>query len=56
MLGLGEKLGIDLQGEASGTVPTPEWKLKNIGEQWYLGDTYHYGIGQGYLIDNAFAG
>jgi penicillin-binding protein 2 len=48
--GLGEKLGIDLQGEASGTVPTPEWKLKNIGEQWYLGDTYHYGIGQGYLL------
>jgi penicillin-binding protein 2 len=48
--GLGAKLGIDLQGEASGIVPTPEWKLKNIGEQWYLGDTYHYGIGQGYLL------
>jgi penicillin-binding protein 2 len=48
--GLGERLGIDLQGEAMGTVPTPEWKLKNVGEQWYLGDTYHYGIGQGYLL------
>lgn len=48
--GLGEKLGIDLQGEEAGIVPTPEWKLKNIGEQWYLGDTYHYGIGQGYLL------
>jgi penicillin-binding protein 2 len=48
--GLGTKLGIDLQGEASGLVPTPEWKLKNIGEQWYLGDTYHYGIGQGFLL------
>ena len=48
--GLGEKLGIDLAGESSGNVPTPEWKLKNIGEQWYLGDTYHYGIGQGYLL------
>ena len=23
---------------------------KNIGEQWYLGDTYHMGIGQGYLL------
>jgi penicillin-binding protein 2 len=48
--GLDEKLGIDLAGEQSGTVPTPEWKLRNIGEQWYLGDTYHYGIGQGYLL------
>jgi len=48
--GLGEPLGIDLQGESAGTVPTQNWKLKNIGEQWYLGDTYHYGIGQGYLL------
>ena len=48
--GLNAQLGIDLAGEASGTVPTPQWKLKNIGEQWYLGDTYHYGIGQGYLL------
>ncbi len=48
--GLGEKLGIDLAGEQTGVVPTPAWKLKNIGEQWYLGDTYHYGIGQGYLL------
>jgi len=48
--GLGEKLGIDLAGEQPGTVPTPEWKLINIDEQWYLGDTYHYGIGQGYLL------
>jgi penicillin-binding protein 2 len=48
--GLGELLGIDLAGEASGLVPTPEWKQKTIGEQWYLGDTYHYGIGQGFLL------
>lgn len=48
--GLGERLGIDLQGELPGTVPTSNWKLKNIGEPWYLGDTYHYGIGQGFLL------
>ncbi|MCL5970070.1 MAG: penicillin-binding transpeptidase domain-containing protein, partial [Patescibacteria group bacterium] len=48
--GLGAKLGIDLKGEAKGTVPSNEWKKKVIGEQWYLGDTYHYGIGQGYLL------
>ncbi|MCL5090888.1 MAG: penicillin-binding transpeptidase domain-containing protein [Patescibacteria group bacterium] len=48
--GLGEKSGIDLEGEAKGTVPSDAWKKKVIGEQWYLGDTYHYGIGQGYLL------
>lgn len=48
--GLGKPLGIDLQGESAGLVPTPQWKLKTIGQPWYLGDTYHYGIGQGYLL------
>ncbi|MDO8686910.1 MAG: penicillin-binding transpeptidase domain-containing protein, partial [Candidatus Berkelbacteria bacterium] len=48
--GLGQKTGIDLGGEVSGLVPDPEWKKKTIGESWYLGDVYHYGIGQGYLL------
>lgn len=48
--GLGKKQGIDLAGEQAGTVPTEEWKKSVIGEQWYLGDTYHYGIGQGFLL------
>ena len=48
--GLGQKTGIDLDGEVSGLVPDPEWKKKAIGESWYLGDVYHYGIGQGYLL------
>jgi len=48
--GLGKRLGIDLAGEQTGTVPTEEWKKKVIGENWYLGDTYHYGIGQGFLL------
>ncbi|HZE86627.1 MAG TPA: penicillin-binding transpeptidase domain-containing protein [Methylomirabilota bacterium] len=47
---LGEKLGIDLAGEEAGLVPTKEWKQKTLKEDWYLGDTYHYGIGQGYLL------
>ena len=49
-VGSGNKLGIDLSGELPGTVPSDEWKRRVIGEQWYLGDTYHYGIGQGYLL------
>lgn len=48
--GVGQTLGIDLPGEAAGLVPTQKWKEKTIKESWYLGDTYHYGIGQGYLL------
>lgn len=48
--GLGSRLGIDLPGEAKGLVPSKEWKKKIIGEDWYTGDDYHYGIGQGFLL------
>src|SRR3989344_3202163 len=48
--GLGKILDIDLIGEVKGLVPTPLWKEKEIGDKWYLGDTYHYGIGQGFLL------
>lgn len=47
--GMGEKTGIDLIGEESGFLPTPEWKEKKTGEPWRLGDTYHVSIGQGDL-------
>ncbi len=50
LFGLGKRLGIDIGGEQKGTLPTKAWKQKVIGEPWYLGDTYHYGIGQGYLL------
>ncbi len=45
--GLGETTGIDVPGETSGRVPTPEWKKQATGETWYLGDTYNMGVGQG---------
>ncbi|MDP3941558.1 MAG: penicillin-binding transpeptidase domain-containing protein [bacterium] len=48
--GLGGRLGIDLEGEAEGLIPTKAWKQKTFGENWYLGDDYHYGIGQGYVL------
>ena len=44
--GLGSPTGIDLEGEASGLIPTPDWKQKIFHEQWYLGDTYFTAIGQ----------
>ncbi|TRZ78243.1 penicillin-binding protein 2 [bacterium] len=47
---LGQRTGIDIFGEATGVIPTPEWKDKVKQEQWYLGDTYHVSIGQGDLL------
>ncbi len=46
-VGLGQKTGVDLPNEASGTVPSTEWKLKTQHEQWYAGETISVGIGQG---------
>lgn len=44
--GLGSPTGIDVPGEASGLIPTPEWKKKTFNESWYLADTYFTSIGQ----------
>lgn len=49
LFGFGQKLGVDLPGEGTGLVPTPLWKEKTIGDNWYIGDTYHFSIGQGYV-------
>lgn len=38
--------GIELEGEATGFVPTPEWKEEVYGEPWRIGNTYHTAIGQ----------
>ena len=47
--GLGAVTGIDIPGESEGLVPDPKWKENNVGGTWTLGDTYHFGIGQGYV-------
>lgn len=52
---LGKTWGLDLPGEKAGVVADPEWKanfFKNnpILSKWYLGDTYHVGIGQGDML------
>ncbi|MCL4387133.1 MAG: penicillin-binding protein 2 [Patescibacteria group bacterium] len=48
--GFNKITGIDVPGEAEGKIPDPNWKEREKGEPWYLGDTYHMSIGQGDLL------
>jgi len=47
--GLGQPTGIELPAEATGLVPTADWKRLTFGESWSTGDTYNLSIGQGFL-------
>jgi penicillin-binding protein 2 len=49
-IGYGDKLGIELPGEATGLIPSPSWKRLSVGENWATGDTYIATIGQGYVL------
>jgi penicillin-binding protein 2 len=46
-LGLGQKTGIDLPDEVTGTMPSTAWKLKTQHDKWFAGETISVGIGQG---------
>ena len=46
-LGLGSRTGIDLAGERSGVMPSPEWKERVQKAKWYVGETISVAIGQG---------
>ncbi len=48
--GFGAPTGIELPAEAKGLVPDNTWKKKTLKEGWYVGDTYHIAIGQGYFL------
>ena len=47
-LGFGSRSGIDLTGEAAGTLPSREWKRKRFNKEWFAGETVSVSIGQGY--------
>lgn len=46
-LGFGERTGVDLPDEATGTMPSTSWKMKTFHEKWYAGEVISVGIGQG---------
>lgn len=51
MLGLGQKSGLPLSGEASGILPGPEWmRVNRPRERWSSGQTANVAIGQGYVL------
>lgn len=52
LFGFGSRTGIDIAGEATGTLPSTEWKARRFSrpeqKKWYAGETISVGIGQGY--------
>ena len=52
--GLGAPTGIDVGGEKSGLLPSPEWKRKAYrrpqDQVWFPGETVIFGIGQGFML------
>jgi penicillin-binding protein 2 len=51
--GFGAETGIDIGGEKTGLLPSPEWKKRTFkrpqDQVWFPGETVNFGVGQGYL-------
>lgn len=48
-LGIGQKTGIELSREVSGTMPNSAWKKATMGEEWQAGENLSTAIGQGFV-------
>jgi penicillin-binding protein 2 len=49
-LGCGVRHDLPLSGIAQGLAPTMQWKRRNRGEDWVVGDTLNASIGQGFVL------
>jgi penicillin-binding protein 2 len=47
---LGQALGVGLDNEKAGVIPTSEWKEKKFKKRWFRGETLPVAIGQGYVL------
>lgn len=47
--GLGKEVDFGFD-QAEGLIPSSFWKEDTLKEPWYLGDTYNFSIGQGYIL------
>ena len=49
LFGFGSPTGIDFPGESNGFIPDEQWKLDKLKERWFIGNSYHASIGQGFI-------
>jgi len=47
---LGQRLGLALNTEKAGLIPTPAWKKQTLSQPWYAGETALSAIGQGSVL------
>ena len=48
--GLGIRHDLSLSSVNSGLMPTKDWKKRNRGQDWVIGDTVNASIGQGFML------
>lgn len=51
-LGLGEAFGIGMSAVTEGLVPNKDWKERERGAGWVIGDTVNASIGQGFVLSS----
>ncbi|MCR9157753.1 MAG: penicillin-binding protein 2 [Rhodobacteraceae bacterium] len=51
-LGLGHAFGIGMSAVTEGLVPNKEWKQRERGSGWVIGDTVNASIGQGFVLSS----
>jgi penicillin-binding protein 2 len=49
-LGCGVRPDLPMSAVAQGLAPTMDWKVRNRGEDWLVGDTLNASIGQGFVL------
>ncbi|MDH4224827.1 MAG: penicillin-binding protein 2 [Deltaproteobacteria bacterium] len=49
MFGFAQPTGVELGGEKTGFFPSKAWKKSALRQPWYIGETMHLAIGQGYM-------